>query len=109
MLCLYRDTPAGRPITRGLRTGSYGVEVDEVVVGAVLEVVLGGAVVVVVDDGVSRVVVVVDGAVVGDGAVVVVDDGALLGGVPSGAGSLNGTAARDPPSTYTGVPLATVS
>ena len=73
------------------------------VVGAVVDVVDVDVDVVLVDD------VVVDSA--GGGAVVVVDSGgagADDGGVPSGAGVLNGTGALGPPSTYTGVPLATV-
>ena len=69
--------------------------------GAVVLVV----VVVVGDVGTTAlVVVVVAGAVV---AVVV--DGPPVPVVPSGAGSLNGTAALDPPITYTGVPLGTTS
>ena len=72
----------------------------------VVEVGVGTVLLVVVDE------VVVDGAAV----VVVVDEGGAVvdgvgescgpdGGVPSGAGVLNGTGAFGPPMTYTGVPL----
>ena len=66
-----------------------------------------GAVVDVVDDDVVGTTVVDVGEValvlVGPTLVVV-----LLGGASPGAGSLKGTGALAPPSTYTGVPLVTV-
>jgi hypothetical protein len=69
----------------------------------------------VVDGDVVVGAAVVDGDVVLGAAVVAVVAGAvlvvvvLLGGATPGAGSLNGTDALAPPSTYTGVPFVTVS
>jgi hypothetical protein len=54
------------------------------------------------------VVVVVDDVVVSGGGGGAVVGGGLAGGVPSGAGSLNGTGADGPFFTYTGVPLETL-
>ena len=72
--------------------------VDVVDVDVDVDVVAGAAV---VDDVGATVVVVVT---VGAGATVVL----LLGGAWPGAGSLNGTGALAPPSTYTAVPGGTV-